>query len=190
MPPFVRSQVPRRPSREQLFLFLGFEAREGSAETIFEALFRGDDDLGLMDERNQRTAGVLDARRPDHRRPSLVQRCAGADHRLPAAAGAEEIGLRFDGRRASPLRHGERGSAGAERVGESHHGAAVEDAGQGAEFIAHRQFGAHEIGAGLEEAQPEQGGEQAGRGGLQVFDVHAGSRPENWSCEKSNSYKN
>lgn len=100
-------------------------------------MLRREHDLRLRDERHQATFGCQDTCLPNHGALAAMDgRAFGSDFHT-GRRGSDEIGLAFDGGCGRACRQIQHCRDGAERVGEGHRRAAVEDRRASAEIVAH-----------------------------------------------------
>ena len=131
------------------------------------------DELGLGDHRAKLALGRPDRRLPHHRRAAAMQRNALAHHRRVHFRCADEFGAGVGRGRALAPRHVHHGADGAQRVGESHAGPAVQDVAGGAEVRPDHHFTDDAFGRELDDANTHQAGKERVQPLLDGFDrVH------------------
>lgn len=119
-----------------------------------------EDDLGLGDLGDEAAFGVADGGLPGLGAAAAMEGDAFGGDDGSDEAGCEEVGFGFDGGGAGALGEVERGADRAEGIGEGHDGTAVEDAGDGAEFVANGELCGDALGGGGGEADAEEAWEE------------------------------
>lgn len=130
---------------------------------LSESSICGEHHLRLGDERDEPAVRGGDARRPNLRAASAMDRRRLADEPRAERRAGDEVGLAFERRRAGAGGQVEDRAGGAERVGKRHERAAMHDRRVCAQFRAHRQLGDDPLLVGGDEGDAE----QFGKGQLQ-----------------------